>query len=378
MLTDITGTATRESPGTIVGVEVRIQRDSDSYYWDGVSSWTNTTTWLDATCTTSSFDSPSENWKISTTTTPKLPTWQDGITYTVEAVAEDNYGEKDTTPAQDSFTYDVTAPTTTIDPIADTVSELEEITGTAEDPGYTVAEVEVKVKDVDASEYWNGTSWTTTTTWVDATNTGTDFSTWKYADVPTWQDGDYEIEARAVDKARNVGTPVGESFTFELALTLDTIVWTDVNGSGTINVGDTLRFSFSKAVDTVTLSSVAYINSRLDSTAPGSSDYGTTFAFAWNSDEDRLTVTLGAGEAIQGGETVNPSDLVKDIEGNSDETTAPGPAIPTAPGPEGFVWLWWHYLLIGLGALIVLLGLVVLFLRMRKPPVPPEVYEEEL
>jgi uncharacterized Zn-binding protein involved in type VI secretion len=116
--------------------------------------------------------------------------------------------------------------------------------------------------------------------------------------------------------------------------TLTSIVWTDVDDSGTINVGDKLIFKFSEAMKTTTLDTVSEINSRLDSSATGTVDYGATFSSIWNSVKTQLTVTLGSGEDIVGGETVNPADDVTDKAGNSDATTSPGSAIPIpVPGP---------------------------------------------
>jgi hypothetical protein len=113
---------------------------------------------------------------------------------------------------------------------------------------------------------------------------------------------------------------------------LSSITWSDVDGSVNITAGDELVFTFSEEMDTTTLEIVPDINSRLDSTASGTTDYGTTFSFSWNTAKTELTVTLGAGKAIVGGETVNPASDVKSAAGLADATLAPDPAIPTTPG----------------------------------------------
>jgi hypothetical protein len=109
--------------------------------------------------------------------------------------------------------------------------------------------------------------------------------------------------------------------------TLVSITWTDVDDSDTINADDTLRFNFSEAMDTTTITAT-----NIETTLPTSPDhsYGTlvTADLSWNAAKTQLTVTLGSGETIVGGETVNPSATVKDVAGNADDTTAPGPAIP--------------------------------------------------
>ena len=129
-------------------------------------------------------------------------------------------------------------------------------------------------------------------------------------------------------------------------------------------------------MDSTTLNTVSEINSRLDSTASGTSDYGTTFTSTWTT-TSQLTVTLGSDEAIEGGETVNPAVTVTDEAGNADATTGNGPAIPEE---EGFAFEWWYGLLIGLGALIIIAAIVLLVVLPKRggPEVPEdELYEEE-
>jgi hypothetical protein len=139
------------------------------------------------------------------------------------------------------------------------------------------------------------------------------------------------VTITATDAGAKTGTSSGYNITADITRpTLQSITWTDVDTSGTINQSDTLRFNFSEAMLTTTLDSVAEINSGLNSTATGTADYGTTFTFSWNTPTNtQLTVTLGTGEAIAGGETVNPTDDVTDVAGNLDNTIAPGPAIPS-------------------------------------------------
>jgi len=123
---------------------------------------------------------------------------------------------------------------------------------------------------------------------------------------------------------------------------------------------------------------VSEINSRLNSTATGTADYGTTFTFAWNVAGTKLTVTLGSDEAIEGGETVNPTSAVTDVAGNPDATTGTGPAIEV-PEEEEFAWEWWYTLLIALGGLIIIAGIVLLVVLPRRgaPEFEEELYGEE-
>ena len=113
------------------------------------------------------------------------------------------------------------------------------------------------------------------------------------------------------------------------------ISWADADVNGRINAGDNLIFYFDESMDVSSLNEVSVINARLDSTAdsPLGNDYGSTgVVFAWGLSDTRLTITLGADcRDTLAGKTVNPSDAVKDKQGNIDDTTAPGPKIPIAP-----------------------------------------------
>jgi len=103
------------------------------------------------------------------------------------------------------------------------------------------------------------------------------------------------------------------------------IAYTDVDDSTTVNVGDTLDFEFSEAMDQSTITD-SNIDTVLPITGTGTT-YGTTPTLSWNIDSTILTVTLGAGVDVVTGDTVNPTDPVTDIEGNADATAGNGPAI---------------------------------------------------
>ncbi|MFX1488458.1 MAG: cohesin domain-containing protein, partial [Promethearchaeota archaeon] len=99
----ISGTATDQSYGGIEKIEMKIQRDSDNYYWSG-SNWQIANTWFDAATGLS-------GWNNVPWTASSLPSWQSEVTYDLEARANDNGGNIDPSPASDSFTYDISAPT---------------------------------------------------------------------------------------------------------------------------------------------------------------------------------------------------------------------------------------------------------------------------
>jgi hypothetical protein len=373
---DIRGTA--DDNGTVVMVEWQLYDEDAEEYWDG-SDWVETTEWLDAEAEDGTFDEDEEEWEADDADLPESGDMTDGATYTVSARGEDDdgkTGESDT----DEFIWDESDPNTTIDEIEDDVVELDEITGTATDPAPTLSTVMISIEDMDNDKFWDGDDWDDDETWVEAEAEDGEFDEededWVYDDVPTWEDGDYEIQAKAVDKAGNEDpSPAEESFTFELALELESISWTDSDNSDTINKGDKLRFNWSKPVDTDTLDSISEINDRLDSSAEGDEDYGTDFTFSWNDDEDQLMITLGSGETLKGGETVNPKSTVKDQDGNADQTS-PSPSIPEATGEEEWEFAglkWWHWAIIGAAVLIIILLIIWLATRSKGP----KEYEEE-
>jgi len=311
-----------------------------------------------------------------------------GETVNPTADVKDKAGNADNTTSPGPR-IPATPPETTISAVADYVNSLNSVTGTVT-AGAGVDRVNVTIKRTIETtiEYWNGSSWQSTSISTAATpsdgawdEAGEDWKmdTTTSPHLPSWTDGAaYIIAATAVDDADNPDpTPATESFIYDVTgPTLAIITWTDVDNSGTINSGDKLIFIFSDAMDTTTLDSVSEINWGLDSTASGTSDYGTTFTVSWNTARNLLTATLGTDEAIGGGETVNPASTVTDQAGNADATTAPGAAIPM---PPALGLQWWHILLIALGGLVVVIGLGVLVLRRRRrPPAPEEVQKEEI
>jgi hypothetical protein len=115
--------------------------------------------------------------------------------------------------------------------------------------------------------------------------------------------------------------------------TLNNIIWTDINLNSVIDAGDQLIFSWSESMNASTVTA-ANVNSCLDSTASGVLDYdGAGLQVEWNSPTNtQTTITLGANEAITGGERVNPAATVTDAAGNPDGTAGAGAQIPFLAG----------------------------------------------
>lgn len=144
-------------------------------------------TWNTATCT--GCPGASVTWSYPWTLPPTG-------SYTLKSRATDSSGNVETPGAGVPVTVDKNAPTSTITaPVNNSFINLGSpnpypVAGTASDTGGgVVAKVEVST---------DGGS-----TWIAATNTGTNFSTWSYAwNLPP--DGVYAIKSRATDSATNV------------------------------------------------------------------------------------------------------------------------------------------------------------------------------
>jgi hypothetical protein len=147
----IGGTATDQSYGGICKIEMRIQRDSDNYYWNG-SNWQIVNTWFDAVTGLS-------GWNNVPWTASNLPSWQSEVAYDLEARANDTAGNVDPNPVSDSFTYDNSAPTINnvdimlSDPLdTDPLFGWESFTCDVSDVGSGVDEVYLYLTYPDSSE----------------------------------------------------------------------------------------------------------------------------------------------------------------------------------------------------------------------------------
>ena len=117
----------------------------------------------------------------------------------------------ESTPALDSFIFDATNPTVTLDSTLDFVKSLISISGTAVDtPPGQVDKVQLQIKNSTDSTYWNGSSWVAAESWLDATGT----SFWSCS-MPSLSNGkSYAVKAKAADKAGNESPIASDSFTF--------------------------------------------------------------------------------------------------------------------------------------------------------------------
>jgi len=118
----------------------------------------------------------------------------------------------------------------------------------------------------------------------------------------------------------------------KIAPYLNMIEWTDKDSNGILDRGDELLFYFSESVNPACIPNGAAANAVLDSTASGTSDYGTTPITDWSVDTTRLTIILDTNEQLDGGEMVNPTIALVDRNNNQDQTPGAGIMIPSLPG----------------------------------------------
>lgn len=101
-----------------------------------------------------------------------------------------------------TFSIDTTAPSVNITSPSDGYySSQQVINGTASDEGAGIATVELQIEN-DDGHFWNGSSFTTSETWVTATGN----TTWSYNTSDIDADGNYTVTARAIDEVNNTNT----------------------------------------------------------------------------------------------------------------------------------------------------------------------------
>jgi|GEM_PF-1060901 len=194
-LASISGSASDISPGELEKVQVQINNTNDSTYWNG-SSWIGEATWLDVT--------------VASPWTYAMPSLTDGKAYTVKARSVDKAGNESTV-ASDSFIFDATNPTVSVNDIRDFYDPPESVSGTASDasPGeLEKIKVAFSLKD---GNYWTGSDWSGTgPTWFDASGT----SNWTYnsSGISFAHETEYTVYARSIDKAGNESSLGSDDF----------------------------------------------------------------------------------------------------------------------------------------------------------------------
>ncbi|RLJ03528.1 MAG: hypothetical protein DRP08_03430, partial [Candidatus Aenigmatarchaeota archaeon] len=203
-LPTISGTADADVGGLyrsdMYVVEVSIQRDPPiGEWWDG-SQWvvTENPIWLTHT------SAVWPDWVFLST-----PTWATNTEYLVQCRGKDSARNVSSVVSK-QFVYDTQLPLTeVVEPDQQYESYLPTISGTAEDTNSLGAleRVEVRVKHVAANLYWNPVtkSWDISdpeSAWYVALTT-TSYSIWFTSGIPFTSGMEYEVNARAQDKALN-------------------------------------------------------------------------------------------------------------------------------------------------------------------------------
>ena len=167
----------------------------------------------------SSFECQLDGGGYSACTSPKSYTSQTQASHTFLVRATDPAGNVDATPASYTWTIDTTDPTSTVTfPAAAGIyrtATWNDFSGTAADTGgAALANVQISIRRVSNSLYWNGTDFTDgSENWRTASGTSSWSLTFPVANFPA--DGDYTIRVRATDTASNVQTPSSRTFTID-------------------------------------------------------------------------------------------------------------------------------------------------------------------
>jgi glucose/arabinose dehydrogenase len=189
-LANATGTATDNGPG-VAQVRGRLFRYSDETWWNG-------TTWVKEYTETPATGLATWNWKMPALSPGK---------YTFAAVGSDYRGNV-------GFSSDViffvggTSPILTVETPRSGFSynSLATATGKVSDAG-EISQVRGTLYRYSNGTWWNGTTWTTTSTEVNATGT----STWSFT-LPTLPEGKYAFTATARDNQGRARTSKSVDF----------------------------------------------------------------------------------------------------------------------------------------------------------------------
>ena len=203
-LAGISGNASDSGSG-VKNVFIAIKTSAGNY-WNGVSMWTPTQTWL------STVLNPSNAWVCNNNAPTGLT---NGSAIVIMSRATDSANNVQTVYGADTVTVDTIAPVSTITyPVNNTsISSLGSISGTASDAGAGVSGLVISLENVTDTTYWNGTAWTRGQMWLTPAGLPVGFATWTYV-APTLTNGKkYLIQSKATDAAGNTEAP-GPGVTF--------------------------------------------------------------------------------------------------------------------------------------------------------------------
>ncbi len=213
-------TGTDDSSSGVVSVAVIVQRSSDGESFSGPAILGNGT------------------WSFSLAATDLA----DGETYTVSSLAIDAVGNVSTVGAG-AFEYDTTPPISAVTTagVFESGGWTGSVIGTDSDTFSGVASVALAIQRNGDSDYWNGTTWQTSSAMVPA-DLGSGVWSYALAEASLTAGETYTVTSSATDAAGNVQS-TADSNTFEYGSITSTVAvaWAD----GTSTTYDGLRHSAS-------------------------------------------------------------------------------------------------------------------------------------
>ncbi len=153
-------------------------------------------------------------------------------------------------------------------------------------------------------------------------------ASWFYSttSVTAWTEGPITFRLGVGGTAGDATTTVtqinltGTNVTYDkTAPTLNSVSWSDVDGSTQFSATDTLTFTFS---ETMATSTITALNVDTVLALSGSHTFGTSPTVSWNTAGTVLTLTLGTSPTVATADTVNPTTAVKDSVGIADATVS--------------------------------------------------------
>ena len=320
------------------------------------------------------------NWVIDTSTVP----WEHMHHYIIEALCLDKAGNIGVFEgeAQFIFVQDLTSAApitttetinTTIDNISSYVTSLTAITGTANATYGVITGVRVQLRDTTNDSYWSGSDWIANATplvalpadgyWTTAAENWTINTTTTPA-LPTFTTGHkYSVQAQAYYGATN-GTVATASFTFGPAPTATPTPTPTATATPTPTPTPT----------------AAPITTSAVTPSSGSIDGGTNITITGTGFASGATVTID-GIAATDVHVVSATTITaitpKGTAGAKDVVVTNHGSSKTLAGAFTYKssWAWYYWLLIGIGAVIVILAIVLLVVlpkRRDQGDVPPD------
>jgi hypothetical protein len=151
-------------------------------------------------------------------------------TIRVRIAVQDSVGNISYDTSNANFAIDNTPPVSSIAaPLNGAkINTLAAISGSANDAGSGVSLVQVAIQKISAGQYWTGSAWGGSITWLGATGT----LSWSYnATGIGMTAGTYTVQSRATDAAGNVETPSsGFTFAFDSSAPVSSITLPANNG----------------------------------------------------------------------------------------------------------------------------------------------------